>query len=67
MYWLLPTDATVYPDVVNTPVPTMLATTTQIAIGRPNSAGIASARGESGEGGGSTDRRDWSFFDIVVA
>src|SRR5262249_50643555 len=37
---LLPTDATVYPEVVRTPTPTMLATTMNVAIARPNSAGI---------------------------
>ena len=35
MSWLLPTDATVNPDVVSTPTPIMLETTTKIPIGSP--------------------------------
>ena len=38
---LLPTRYIVYPDVVSTPTPTMLATTTNTAIQSPNSAGMA--------------------------
>ena len=40
MSWLLPTAATVYPDVVSTPTPTMLETTTKIATDRPKPAGL---------------------------
>src|SRR4051812_19522092 len=40
MYWLLPTRATVIPEVVRTPTPTMLATITKVAVASPNSAGI---------------------------
>jgi hypothetical protein len=37
-----PAFGTVKPEVVKTPVPTMLATTMKVAIARPNSAGIDS-------------------------
>ena len=39
--WLLPTKKTVNPDVVRTPMPIMLETTTKVAVARPN--GRASA------------------------
>ena len=45
--WLLPTKKTVNPEVVRTPTPTMLATTTKVAVARPKSAGIRRADGSS--------------------
>jgi hypothetical protein len=41
----------VKPEVVSTPVPTMLATMMNVAVHKPNSAGIASGFG-NGDGAG---------------
>ena len=48
MIWLLPTAATVYPDVVSTPTPTMLETTTYVAIRRPKPEDTGGSPGKLG-------------------